>query len=183
MGDPQPEILYHNGCIVDSVVLSPDELHRQGKLARTKILDDLTKDCTSIGRKFRMVKTKSISILYTLNLIDKNPNQVKQNPRDLANNDAKAMQDSFIKIDDSFHDTEQNPQVKRKIAESQPTLEKMIEKVNLGLDEIYEVEMKWQRHKSDIAGAMVATREAIKRTTTNIKDLRVEWYNCIAIMD
>ena len=73
MGEPQ--ILYHNGCIVDSVGLSPDEMHGQGKLARTKILDDLNKDCTAVKKIFRMVKTKSISILYTLNLIDRNPNQ------------------------------------------------------------------------------------------------------------
>ena len=30
---------------------------------------------------------------------------------------------------------------------------------------------------------MIATREAIKRTVKNIKDLRVEWCSCIAMVD
>ena len=163
MGDTG-EPMYHDGCIIDSVVLSHDELDGQGKLSRTKILDDLIKDCTVTGRIFRMVKTTCIQLICTLNLIDQNPNREDQKPRDLTKNDVTKMQASFVKVDDSFDDTQRSQQVQRAIAESLPKLEKMTEKITLGLDEVYEVEMKWQRHKSKLVTPMVATREAIKRT-------------------
>ena len=182
MGDSQEDVLYHDGEVENSVVLSADELDGAGLLARTKILDELIKDCTIIGRIFRMVKTTAINIICTLKLIDMTQ-QDKQKPKTLAKNSAEMMQASFIKCDDNLDDTTQTQIVQRKIGESQPALEKLRDKLTLGLEEIYEVEMKWQRHKSKLVGPMVATRNAINKTTANINDLRTQWNECNAIMD
>ena len=160
MGDSEEDALYNDGEVENSVVLSMDELDGAGKSARVKILDELIEDSRIVGRIFRMVKTTAINIICTLNLIDLTQ-QDKQKPKTLAKNSAEMMQASFIKCDDNLDNTESTQLVQRKIGESQPALERLKDKLTLGLEEIYDIEMKWQRHRSKLIGPMVATRNAI----------------------
>ena len=130
-----------------------------------------------------MVHATCIQLIGTLNLIDNDPDKADQKPKNLTKKDVIAMQASFLKVEENLNELERNPNIQRAIAECLPRLEKMTEKVTIALDEVCEVEIKWQRHKSKLVTPMVATREAIKRTIKNIKDLRVEWCSCIAMVD
>ena len=183
MTEPAAEdILYHDGAIVNSVMLSADELDGAGSNNRTKILDDLVEDSRKVGKIFRMVRTLAITIISTFNIIDPKEDN-KQKPKALAKNTAEQMQASMIKCEDNLTQTEITEPVSRKAAEFHPALVKHIDKFTEYLETVSDIEMKWQRYKTKLNGPMVATRNAITKTLGNIHDLRIHWGECKAIAD
>ena len=163
------EALYHDSAIENTVRLSLDELDGPGANNRAKILDDLVEDSRKMGKIFRTVRTVAITIISTFNIID--PKEDRPKPRALAKNTAEQMTASMIKCEDILTLTEINDQVSRKAAEFHPSLVLHINEFTDCLDQVSDLELKWQRYKTKLQGPMVATRNAIATTIGNIHDL------------
>ena len=65
----EEDILYQDGAVVDSVLLSADEMDGVGGANRTKILKDLVKDSRKIFRMVIIVRL-AITIILTSYIID-----------------------------------------------------------------------------------------------------------------
>jgi hypothetical protein len=155
------EWLYHD-AVTPTHRVHIDELDDPGGITRLKILDDLAEECTKMGNIFKMIKTVTIMIISTFNTID--PRENRPTLRALAQNSVEDMIVSMVACEEFLDQITTNETKSRKASEVHPD-------ITNNLDKVSETELIWLKNKT-LGGTMVATRNAIDKTLSNINTIK-----------